>query len=955
MKCADAYHKTHVTISIPRDAGDNLKYLSKFNTQVLERLGILGIRIDGRETFTACAKSNEWNLREQPQVLCNSSGGKFMNQETGDASMPSRNRFKKQVSKSSVKNSNKRSCNISVVPYKERVDNVLTNPLMPDIRFGCCSQVSDCVKWVDSSRLVFHDNCLNQCCSVNVSSVPCTSSSPMTALGKSQFDFGHRPPGWQYLTNKQNSMDSQTFTSASLLNAFSSGSDVPATSKLQEAFSADGTVNEAPNAKVTKTRQRKKTTKQCSSRNYLGQECIGTGSPFHQVTSAAFVEQPSVPVSADVCDHFSKRGIISHGFVTPNSLMSPPWKQFSLAKSNINESRNLTERLVAPEMAAKKSLGYFVNTEYKLNDAFATELADVTRSSFSAVNSDQNKATAFGAFTLSHNTSAGQSLHNGDLSNVKRSSSAARGFNKMSDGVVGSNNLVSETIQQNIVLQSPVTLPLHENDGLLSCASARFQPQVSYGDGSSVGTLLKRENISHCVMEGLSDETLMQPQNNVMDSAKSGCVECSNDANQLSKETFTEDHVHLSNQPHRESCLSLQKEALEIKEIFKAAPAVLTSTEDSSDEMNAFDKEELTELQADDLSSAKEIETSFELHEPTTAELVGSSRQQSEDTGASCRVSENMDGPVDAESVGKEQLHPETELSVIVMEEICELSEGQSVGNISPDSAVVGDVTSVETIEENETLLDGSPPLDRCSELLCKEDAISGSRLKGTNETGDMRDTNDSMSDILESNNSSEANICCESLVHEPDDVNAADFTRATASVNNINSDNNVSPNSIALTWSGLTKNDVEIIKLNNRHSALDLAVTHFEDVSNCSRGRLSEDLRRLNALVLCEFNSLVANSSSLFCVAKVTDGENTAKPKSRIKRATKKSSGSLRRNRRHLSLYSLLAKRRMKKRSIGSVSVLNKDVGRYNRSSLDASKPVSVTKKFRFRVVRDI
>lgn len=935
MKCADAYHKTHVTISIPCDAGDNLKYLSKFNTQVLERLGILGIRIDGRETFTACAKSNGWNLREQPQILCNSSGGKFMNQETGNASMPSRNRFKKQVSKSSVKNS-QRSCNISVVPYNERVDNVLTNPLMPDRRFGCCSQVSDRLKLVDSSRLVFHDNCFNQCCSVNVSSVPCTSSSPMTALGKSQFDFGHRPPEW-HLTNKQNSMNSQTFKSASLLNTFASGSDVPATSKLQEAFSADGAVNEAPNAKVTKTRQRKKTTKQCSSRNYLGQECIGTGSPFHQVTSAAFVEQPSV--SAEVCDHFSQRGIISHGFVTPNSLMSPPWKQLSLAKSNINESRNLTEGLVAPEMAAKKSLGYFVNAKYKLNDDFATELADVTHSSFSAVNSDQNRATAIGAFTLSRSSSAGQSLPNGDLSNVKRSRTTARGFNKMSDSVVESNNLISENIQQNIVLQSPVSLPLHENDGLLSCASARFQPQASYGDGSSVGTLLKRENISHCVMEGLRDETLMQPLQDVLDSGKLGCVEFSNDTNQLSKETFIEDHVHLLNQSHRESCLGLQKEGLEITEILKAAPAMLTSIDDSFDEMNTCGKEVLTELQADDLSSAKEIETCIEHCEPTTAELIGSSRQQSEDTGAGCRVSENMNKTVDAESVGKEQLHPETELSVIVMEDISELSEGQSVGNISPDSAVVGDVTSVETIEENETLsltlLDGSPPLDRCSELLCKEDAISGSRLKSANETGDMRDTNDSMSDILESNNSSEANICCESFVREPDDVNAAGFTCATDSVNNITSVSNVSPNSIALTWSGLTKNDIEIIKLNNRHSALDLAVTHFEDVSNCSRGRLSEDLRRLNALVLCEFNSLVANSSSLFCVAKVTDGENTAKPKSRIKRATKKSSGSLRRNGRHLSLYSLLAKRRMKKRSIGNISMLNKDVGRYNRCEL--------------------
>lgn len=131
----------------------------------------------------------------------------------------------------------------------------------------------------------------------------------------------------------------------------------------------------------------------------------------------------------------------------------------------------------------------------------------------------------------------------------------------------------------------------------------------------------------------------------------------------------------------------------------------------------------------------------------------------------------------------------------------------------------------------------------------------------------------------------------------------------------------------LCLDWSGLSDEDIKVIKLNNRHSALDLHSPRFEEISVCSTKALSGDLRQLNALVMCEFDTLAVKASSLLCVTKLTDSAQSKlqSKKVRIIKSTDKS-GNLRTKRKQNGHFSILEKHRMKRKTGRQVPMLDKD-----------------------------
>lgn len=934
MKCTDAYRKTQVTISIPREAGDTLKYLAKFNTQLLERLGILAIRVDGCETVSVCTKPREQISQGHIQTAPTLSGGLFMDLVKGLA-RPIRKHHRKQVSECNV-GSSKQSCDIPSVPFEGRSGKILTNPRMPNVGLDSCQDPKPGQRVMEPGSSVFQSRYFNQHCSVNnISSDPCSSFAPATAFGRSHFYFEHPKPGWN-LTEQPNDTNSSALKSASSFHVLSSSNNVPTISNLQSTSSIGSEVFENARMKVPKVRQKRKARQSSSLRNY----CIDVESPFYQMTSASFSKHPPVP--EEVSDYLG--GNVSSNFVRP------PSKRHVSPSSNVNESTNLAESLSESDLSAKKYLSHFTNQQLKFDGSVAPDVANVSPSSLTAINSEANNVSVV-AFPSNRKSSADCLISdNSDLSEVKRSCSSG-GFKETTESTIDSSFLTLENSQQTVALQSSTSFHLDEKSGLLISLSPRLQSS-SFGVGDGVGAMPNCESmVLRHVLEGTNDETCcIWPSENV---GKVDDVELCNNIDQLPLETFKQEQVHLLDENHQENCLDFQLDCSENPDISEVNADVLKSDEEFCNKITVSSKENLTMSDSDEPNITKVKKLSKDRNvEFTLTDVIGlSSLHQPANTSGNC-VDMSVYRNVEIENVGKESSNLEMEISVVVAEDTCESDEYLIVGNISPDSAVVGDVASVETIEENEALSVPLPSesllLDQHVEPFCNDSAISSTDLVITNHVGYITDHSyNSVKDIQRSSGSSDTNDC-ESLVGmiETDELNTVKFAHVNNSTNDINLDNDV-PRPVELTWSKLTKEDFEVIKLNNKHSALDLAVTHFEGVSRCSKSVLSEDLRRLDALVLCEFDTVVVNPSSLFCVAKVADGANSKVPRNGSKCITRKLSEPLKINRRPFSIYSLLAKRRMKRRIIGNMPVLNREYGHLNRCLLNTSRPLPVTKKF--------
>lgn len=925
MKCTDAHRKTQVTISIPREAGDTLKYLAKFNTQLLERLGILAIRVDGCETVSVCTKPREQVSQGHLQTTPTLSGGLCMDL-VKDLARPIRRRYRKQASECNV-GSSKQSCDKPSVPFEGRSRKILTSPCLPNVGLDSCQDPKPGQRVMEPGSSVFQTRYFNQHCSVNnISSDPCPSFAPATAFGRSHFYFEHPKPGWN-LTEQPNDMNSSALKSAGLFHVLSSSNNVPTTSNLQSTSSIGSEVFENACMKVPKVRQKRKAKQSSSLRNY----CVDVESPFHQMTSASFSKRPPVP--EEVSDYFG--GNIS------SNLVRPPCKRHVSPSSNVNKSTNLAESLSESDLSVKKYLSHFTNQQLKFDSSVAPDIANVSPSSLTAINSEANNVSVV-AFPSNLKSSADCLISdNSDLSEVKRSCSSG-GFKETTESTVESSFLTLENSQQTVALQSSTSFHLDEKSGLLISLSPRVQSS-SFVVGDGVGAMPNCESmVLRHVLEGTNDETCIWPSENV---GKVDDVELCNNFDQLPLETFKEEQVHVLDENHQENCLDFQLDSSEDPGVSEVDADVLKSDEEFCNKMTVCAKENLTMSDSDELNIRKVNKLSKDRNDEfTLTDAIGlSSLQQPANTSGNC-VAMSAYRKVGIENVGKESFNLEMEIPVVA-EDTCKSDEYQIVGNISPDSAVVGDVASVETIEENETLSVSLPPeslpLDRHMEPFCNDSAMSSTDLVITNHVGYIRDHSyNSLKDIHKSSGSSDANDC-ESVVGmiETDELNAVKFARVNDSTNNIHSDNDV-PRPMELTWSKLTKEDFEVIKLNNKHSALDLAVTHFEGVSRCSKSVLSEDLRRLDALVLCEFDSVVVNPSSLFCVAKVADGANSKAPRNGNKCITRKLSEPLKINKRPFSIYSLLAKRRMKRRIVGNIPALNREYGHLNRCEFSFCSP---------------
>lgn len=946
MKSTDSCKKTRVTISIPQEAGENLKQLARFNTQLLNDLGILSVQIDGAKPVVVDAMQNTECPDAQTKSFAAASWKS--NDLISGCWRPVENIYS-QVTPV-LDQIQKHSRDLLMVPYRECLSPASANLCMPNGRFNSC-----------------HNTVLTPKPKIPkaANSPLCSSKPQFLSLAMSQmssyFDDGYHPPELPG-TGIVASIHGDPIS-----NSLAIGCNDP----LDAVF-------EPSHAKVRPRRQRKKALRTVEK---LREEVDQTFVPAAEVVKVCL---PTKTLGSNNVLPVTRLFHLDNnmGCVTKPALPG--------MVSKTHESAIVTTDSLSHTVVSECKLNYAVGSS-KLSAKFEISRLDLNSPDKTHLKLSCTAPTCDTAFLVDAGRSCNinlasedeermpklpSSLSDGCLSSPYSPRSLACGLSEDDKFSCPIPELCHDKSKKNEAETEPcgnascgippcaaspssANFHLNEKSGFLETVSSNVE-LFSSGDAVSESSTIEMALLSCNESEVNSLQTSSVHQPYPQAAIMLGCAE--KDSSLGLCETCCARKLDLTEQKSgsHEPPVDFQVSA-EMKKL--SGPISADHSRSAVDaqlkDLNSFSQ--MDELNSDLNTGRSEELAANELDKGSTEKVT-----MPLDKDLSCVTSRQLNAWQDADDV--EILLPlalqSSSDDCTVMEELSNLprekteplleefqqfqcvlaadasewiSETRQLPEASVDMILANDVSCVATANVNQ---DGglkfpinSPVIDAFAESSCVADfatvplvaatltplltsepnqdtmqRITGISSKENEPISLFNRSQESVDTVLDSN------LTDRNLIQKPSQNGYQVGLRGKRS-------NDTDP--VCLDWSGLSDEDIKVIKLNNRHSALDLHSPRFEELSVCSTKALSDDLRQLNALVVCEFDSLAVKASSLLCVTKLTDGAQSKKV--RIVKSTEMS-GNLRTKRKRNGHFSILEKRRMKRKIDRDVPVLNKD-----------------------------
>lgn len=955
MKSTDSCKKTRVTISIPQEAGENLKQLARFNTQLLNDLGILSVQIDGAKPVVVDAMQNTQCPDAQTKSFA--AARWKSNDFISGCWRPVENMYS-QVTPV-LNQIQKHSRDLLMVPCRECLSPASANLCMPNGRFNSCHNIvltpKPKIPKAVSGFVV--ENGRRKQCAAN--SHLCSSKPQFLSLAMSQmssyFDAGYHPPELPG-TGIVASIHGDPIS-----NSLAIGCNDP----LDAVF-------EPPYAKVRPRRQRKK--------------ALRTVEKLREEVDQTFVPAADV---VEVCLPTKMLGSnnsalpVTRLFHLDNNLGCVTKPALGGMVSKTHESAIVTTDSLSHTVVSECKLNYAVGSS-KLAKCEISRL-DLNSSDKTHLKFSCTAPTCDAAFLVDAGRSCYISLTSEDEERIPKLPSS------LSDGCLSSPNsprslacvlsddakfscLIPELCHDKSKKNEAETEPCgNASCGTPPCgaspSSANFHLNEKSGFLETVSSNVELFSSGDAVLESSTIEmALLSCNGSEVNSLQTSCVDQPYPQAAIMFGCAEKD----SSLSLSETCCARKLDLTEQKSSSHDPPVDLQVSAEMkklSGPISADHSGSAVDAQLKDLDSCSQMdELNSDLNTGRSEELAaneldkGSSEKVTMplDKDLSCVTSRQLDARQDADDVGillplalqssSGDCTVMEELSNLPLEKTepllkefqqfqCVLAADASewVSEASVGMILANDVGSVATANVNQggglKFPINSPVIDAFAESSCVADfatvplvaatltplltsepnqdtmqRITGISSKENEPSSLFNKSRESVDIVLDSN------LTDRNLIQKPSQNGYQVGLRGKRS-------NDTDP--VCLDWSGLSDEDIKVIKLNNRHSALDLHSPRFEELSVCSTKALTDDLRQLNALVVCEFDSLAVKASSLLCVTKLTDSAQTKKV--RIVKSTEMS-GNLRTKRKQNGHFSILEKRRMKRKTGRDVPMLNKD-----------------------------